>query len=196
MSNEVSKEELFIVEQLISGDEKALKYFFDTYYDDLCNFVNAYVRDTDLSEDIVQDVFIYLWENRKNLKLGSSVKSYLYTSSKNKSLNHIRNLKNHDRIKGQIVTHLEISKEADDFLEYKDLKKLLAHVIGQLPDKCRKIYQLSRDQGLSNSEIAEKLSISVKTVENQITIAIRKIRDFLKPYYDQIFIFFLLAYFF
>ena len=194
--NKVSNEEIFIIRRLIEGDEKAFKYFFDTYYVDLCNFVNAYVRDEDLSEDIVQNTFVYLWENRESLKYNSSVKAYLYASSKNKSLNHLRNSKNRNRIESEMTVSVEQHFDSHNFLEYKDLKDLIVNAIDRLPGKCKKIYQLSRDQGLSNNEIASQLDLSVKTVENQITIAIRKIKDFLKPYHDQIIIFFLLANFF
>ncbi len=193
---QASSEEIFIIHRLIEGDEEAFKFFFDTYYDDLCNFVNAYVRDESLSEDIVQNTFIYLWENRKNLNQDSSIKSYLYAASKNKSLNHIRNFKTQNRLKFAINDSLQVNQITNDYLEYKDLKNLIRSAIDQLPGKCKEIYQLSRDQGLTNKEIAAKLDLSTKTVENQITIAIHKIKAFLKPYYNQILFFFLLAHFF
>src|SRR5690606_13054640 len=94
----MTNEELFILQQMIAGDEHALKYFFDTYYDDLCNFANTYLHDETLSEDIVQEIFIHFWENRASLQLISSVKAYLYTASKNRSLNQLRNQKNQHRI--------------------------------------------------------------------------------------------------
>ncbi|OFX36093.1 MAG: hypothetical protein A2W90_22455 [Bacteroidetes bacterium GWF2_42_66] len=177
---------------MIEGDEDAFKYFFDTYYDDLCNFVNSYLRDQTLSEDIVQSIFIYLWEKKESLPSDCSVKSYLYAASKNKSLNYLRNLKNQNRITGEIMPRAELfSEAADRFLEFEELKKIIGNAVDELPAQCKTIYRLSRDAGMTNREIAEELGISSKTVENQITIAIKKIKDFLHPYYDQIFILFL-----
>lgn len=198
MKKNVSEEELFILQRMIDGDENALKYFFDTYYDDLCNFVNSYLRDESLSEDIVQSIFIYLWDKRDSIPNHCSIKSYLYMASKNKSLNYLRN----DRTKNRILEKLSFepkltfANEADQFLEFEELKMIVSNAIDKLPNQCKTIYQLSREDGLSNKEIAEKLGISAKTVENQMTIAIRKIKDFMQPYQDQIFILFILTHFF
>lgn len=198
MNSNVSNEEFFIIQRMIGGDENAFKYFFDSYYEDLCNFVNGYLRDETLSEDIVQSIFIYLWEKRDSLLSNSSIKSYLYSASKNKSLNFLRNEKNKNRIEGEIFAQPELFSEekADSFIEFEELKTLISKAIDVLPMQCKTIYQLSRDEGLSNKEIAEKLGIAVKTVENQMTIAIRKLKDSLQPYKDQIFILFIIAKFF
>ncbi len=194
MKESVSKEEFFILQKMIEGDENAFKYFFDTYYDDLCNFVNSYLRDETLSEEIVQNIFIYFWEKKNFLQLNCSVKSYLFTASKNKSLNYLRNVKNQNRLTGELILQSEIlTAGADQYLEVEELKQIINEAIESLPPKCKTIYQLSRDGEMTNREIADELGISVKTVENQITIAIRKIKEFLQPYYDQIFTLFFLA---
>ena len=193
MEKNRSNEEFFIIQRMVDGDENAFKYFFDTYYDDLCNFVNGYLRDETLSEDIVQSIFIYLWENRQSLPSNRSIKSYLYTATKNKSLNHLRNVKNKKRIDGELFAQPDIfsDENADSFLEFEELKTILSNAMEVLPGQCKTVYQLSRDEGLSHKEIAEKLGLTVKTVENQITIAIRKIKDYLRPYQDQIFLLFI-----
>jgi len=197
MVQKVTNEEHFILQKMIEGDENAFKYFFDTYYDDLCNFINCYIRDEALSEDIAQSIFIYLWEKKDSLPPHCSMKSYLYAASKNKSLNYLRNMKNRERIAGEFISISETSLEtADRFLEFEELKKIIGDAIEKLPAQCKTIYQLSRDGELSNREIAEKLGIGVKTVENQITIAIKKLKDFIQPYHDQIFFFFLVINFF
>jgi len=182
---------------MIEGDEDAFKYFFDTYYDSLCNFANSYLRDEVLSEDLVQNIFVCLWEKKEFLPADCSVKSYLYTASKNRSLNCLRDLANQKRITAEVFAKSELTdKDASQFLEFEELKKIISLAIDGLPAQCQTIYRLSRDGGLSSKEIAEKLGISIKTVENQITIAIKKIKDYLQPYYGQIFIFFLLSIFF
>ena len=193
MEKNVSNEEFFIIQKMVEGDENAFKYFFDTYYDDLCNFVNGYLRDETLSEDIVQSIFIYLWEHRDSLPTNSSIKAYLYSATKNKSLNHLRNLKNRHRIEGEFFTKPEIfsDEKADSYLEFEELKTILSNAVEVLPMQCKTIYQLSRDEGLTHREIAERMGITIKTVENQMTIAIRKIKEYLQPYQDQIFILFI-----
>lgn len=198
MKQNMSNEELFVLQRMIEGDENAFKYFFDVYFDDLCNFVNSYIRDEIISEDIVQSIFIHLWEKKDSLPYNCSIKSYLYSASKNKSLNQLRNIKNRNRIAGELFTQPEsISDDyADHFLEFEELKAIISNAIEGLPTQCKSIFQLSRDERLTNKEIADRLGITIKTVENQITIAIRKIKDFLRPFYDQIFILFILANYF
>ncbi len=197
MGHYVSNEELFILKRMIDGDENSFKYFFDKYYDDLCNFVNSYVRNESLSEDIVQNIYIYFWEKKGSLPPNCSIKSYLYTASKNKCLNHLRNEKNRNRIFEELISESRGLDETNvHFLEFEELKTIISEAVDGLPNQCRTIYQFSREEGMSNKEIADKLGISVKTVENQMTIAIRKIKDFLQPYYDQIFILFIISHFF
>lgn len=181
-----NSEELFIVQSMIDGNRGAFKYFFDTYYTDLCNFVYIYVRDKFIAEEIVQNIFIYLWENKDKLEFKKSVKSYLFTAGKNRSLNHIRS--------ARLTTSVEVleekiidTKETDQYIELEELRNCIQHAIDSLPTKCKEIYQLSREQKMTNSEIASELGISIKTVENQMTIALRKIRTQIKPYNDKIF---------
>lgn len=194
LSKELSTEELFIVKKMIEGDVESFKYFFDKYYNDLCNFVNIYLHDKTLSEEIVQDIFVYIWGNKEKLKISTSVKAYLFTASKLKSLNYLRDSKNQKRIidhLGKIRTHDTVELN-DTFADTDEFRNILDAAIEQLPDKCREIFLLSKKEELSNKEIAEQLGISVKTVENQMTIALKKLREYLLPYRSKIFLFFLL----
>jgi RNA polymerase sigma-70 factor, Bacteroides expansion family 1 len=194
LSKELSTEELFIVKKMIEGDVESFKYFFDKYYNDLCNFVNIYLHDKTLSEEIVQDIFVYIWGNKEKLKISTSVKAYLFTASKLKSLNYLRDSKNQKRIidhLGKISPHDTVELN-DAFADTDEFRNILDAAIEQLPDKCREIFLLSKKEELSNKEIAEQLGISVKTVENQMTIALKKLREYLLPYRSKIFLFFLL----
>jgi RNA polymerase sigma-70 factor (ECF subfamily) len=193
----VSNEEIFILQKMVEGDVKAFKYFFDTYYEELCNFVNCYVRDEILSEDLVQSVFVYLWEKKDSLPIECSIKAYLYTASKNRSLNHLRDTKNKIKISRQLFLEPELvsTENAEQVVEFDELKEIISRAIDRLPGQCKIIYQLSRDKGLTNKEIAEKLGISLKTIENQITIANRKIKEYLQPYHDLVVILFLISIF-
>lgn len=178
---------------MIEGDIDSFKYFFDKYYDDLCNFVNIYLHDSTLAEEIVQDIFVYIWGNKENLKISTSVKAYLFSASKLKSLNHLRDSKNQKRI----IDHLgkinaeNTTEPSDSFADVDEFRRILDVAIEQLPDKCKEIFLLAKKEELSNKEIAEQLGISLKTVENQMTIALKKLREYLSPYRGKIFLFFL-----
>ncbi len=181
---------------MIGGDKDAFRHFFDAHYRDLCNFVNTYVRDTSLSEEIVQDIFVYFWENKSKLQLTHSAKSYLYSASKFKSLNVLRDQKRKSRIHSEIADlNLQLTLPEDELLDAAQLRTILDTAINDLPPKCKEIFLLSKKQELSNQEIAARLNISIKGVENQITIALKKLRKSLGPYREKIFALFILQLF-
>ena len=190
---ELTNEELFIVKKMIDGDIDSFKYFFDRYYNDLCNFVYIYLHDQVLSEEIVQDIFVYFWENKGKLQINTSVKSFLFSASKFKSLNLLRDTANQKRIVKTIgkAEPLITQGQDDSYIDTDEFKKILDAAIDQLAPKCREIFRLSKQEELSNKEIAERLGISVKTVENQMTIALKKLREYLMPFRGKIFLLFL-----
>lgn len=193
MANETNTDELFIIQKMTSGDMDSFKYFFDKYYDDLCNFVNIYLRDTVLAEEIVQDIFVYFWENKEKLKINRSVKSYLYSASRFKSLNLLRDTKTRKRLVENMerTEFIQPDQAEDSVIDSVEFRKIIEAAIDQLTPKCREIFLLSKNQELSNKEIAERLGISVKTVENQMTIALKKLREFLLPFRSKIFLLFI-----
>ncbi len=182
-------EELFIFERMADGDHLALRFFFDKYYDELCNYVNLYIRDRAVSEDIVQDIFIYFWEKRGSIKIDSSVKFYLLRASRNKFLNHIRDEKSHKAIQNTVWSKSEkfISPNYN-LLDVHKIEEIINSSIENLPPRCREVYLLHKNEDLTYKEIASQMDISLKTVENQMTIAIKKLKVQLAPYYDQIFV--------
>lgn len=181
-------DELFIFERMADGDQRALRFFFDKYYDNLCNYVNLYIHDSSVSEDIVQDIFIYFWEKRGSIRMDTSVKSYLFRSSRNKYLNYIRNEKCHQSIKKDVKSYTETSVNQDELLiDSLQLEGIINSSIDNLPPRCREVYLLRKNDDLSYKEIASRMEISEKTVENQMTIALKKLKEQLAPYYDQIF---------
>lgn len=194
MAREITNEELFIVKKMIDGDMDSFKYFFDRYYNDLCNFVHIYLHDQALAEEIVQDIFVYFWENRGKLQINTSVKAFLFSASKFKSLNLIRNTKTQKIIVDKIgkSAPFHSPEHASSTIDADELRRILDSAIDQLAPKCQEIFLLSKREELSNREIAERLNISVKTVENQMTIALKKLREYLIPYREKIFILFIL----
>ncbi len=185
---------MFIVGKMIEGDRDAFKYFFDQYYTDLCNFVLLYVKDKVLAEEVVQDIFVYFWESRNKLNISSSVRAYLFSASKYKSLNLIRDRRNQAKTLENFVqaNQESIIQEEMIFEGPEELGQILTASIEQLPERCRAIFMLSKNDKLSNMQIASQLGISVKTVENQMTIALKKLREALLPYREKLFILFLI----
>ena len=182
-------EELFIFSKMVEGDQGALRFFFDKYYDDLCHFINTYIHNHAISEELVQDIFIQLWDNKRQLDLSYSVKGYLYTLSKNRSLNHLRDEKRKRRIHDTILADSTVvSAEDDSYLDNEQFKLIIITAIKALPAQCREIYTLCKEEQFTYKEVAEKMGISVKTVENQMGIALKKLKANLLPYYDKIFI--------
>jgi RNA polymerase sigma-70 factor (ECF subfamily) len=190
----INDEERFIFARMAEGDKEAFRFFFEKYYADLCNFVNIYLNDPAMAEDIVQDVYVYFWSQKEEIHIETSIKSYLLKASKNKSLNYLRNEKNrlaiHEKLANESATSYEIPEDReDDFRKQAIIEKAVA----SLPKKCREIYILSKEKKLTYNEISKELSISTKTVENQMGIALKKLRELLKPYYDELFILFLMV---
>lgn len=187
-----NNEEQFIFNRMVDGDKEAFRFFYEKYYTDLCNFVNIYVHDEAMAEEIVQDIYIYFWEKKGKIQIESSVKAYLLRASKNKSLNFLRNEKTRMNI------HLKIREASEtvyemhtNVLDAGQLRVIIENAVKNLPEKCGVIYRLAKEKELSYKEIADQLDISVKTVENQMGIAIKKLRDQLRPYYNDIFLLFL-----
>jgi len=188
-ANQNLSEELFIFQRMADGDHHALRFFFDKYYVDICNYVNLYIRNKSVAEDIVQDIFIYFWEKKEIIKMDSSVKSYLLTAARNKYLNHLRSEKSHLAINQEIISNSETFVNPNyNLLDISRIEGLINESIDKLPPRCREVYLLHKHDNLSYKEIASRMEISEKTVENQMTIAIRKLREQLTPYYDEIFV--------
>lgn len=140
------------------------------------------LRDHNACMDIVQDIFVWLWEKRARLDI-HLIPSYLRTAVRFKVANHIKSGKIRDNFYSELAA-LPAAEQVspEDALELNDLKSLINHAISSLPARCQKIFLLSRDSHLSNQQIAEVLGISIKTVETQKTIAIRRIRSVVEPY--------------
>ena len=169
-------------ERIKANDLDAFKTLFDTFYEELVSYSHRFTQQLVVSEEIVQDVFVSLWERRKQIKITTSINAYLYRAVKNRTINYLK----HQLPKDQATTDIEVASKIEDqstAAEVDDsLETVLDRAIGELPEKCRVIFLLSRNEGLTHKEIAEELSLSPKTVENQIGIAIKKLRSALKPY--------------
>jgi len=156
-------------------DSHKFKVLFRTYYNPLCNFAASIVKDDKLAQDVVQDVFTQLWEKRDKVSISENDKSYLFSSVKNKAIEKLRKIANESQLT-EVLKQMQdssLSQQADKFV----LREKINNSIRQLPPKCKEIFVMSKVNGLTYTEIAEELSISVKTVENQIGKAYRLLRS-------------------
>ncbi len=182
MSNkEFSDEKL--LELLLTNSETAVQLIFKKYYPFLTRLLNRILLNASTSEDIAQDVFFELWKKRDSLSIKSSLKAYLRRAAINKALNHVRDNKIKIDDKAEDLTWLKSKIEGSiEQLETKELKDLIHSTIDCLPDRCRQVFVLSRFEYMTYNEIAVQLGISTKTVENQISKALKILRNTLKPY--------------
>ena len=163
-------------------DRTAFEDLFKSHFVYLCNFAFQYVADMDTAKDITQKIFVNLWENRDKIKPEQSIKSYLFTSVKNRCLNHIRDHKKYrSRILDIDIHDLDLACE-NDHLAVEELQHKIDKALLQLPEKCREVFKLSRYQDKKYKEIAEILDISVKTVEAHMSRALRSLRADLQDY--------------
>jgi RNA polymerase sigma-70 factor, ECF subfamily len=158
-----------------SGEKGTFEILFQSYYPPLCLFAKRYTHDMTLAREVVQDLFVYLWEHREDLSIHNSLKSYLYRAVR---FNAIRRIENEKKlgIRMDIMPESNDS-EFNDHLEYAELQSSILCAIEALPNQCQNIFKLSRFEQLKYSEIAEKLNLSVKTIEAQISKALRMIHE-------------------
>lgn len=175
MNKDFSNNKTLVV-NLKKGDEDAYAYLMDHYHHKLCVYASSLCRNTYTAEDIVQNVFLRIWDKRRKLKDSHSIKNYLYQSVYNEFINQYRKKNN------LIAVEKEYIKNLNNFLEEdtKDMNRLIGLVkqeIQNLPPKCKEIFIMGKQEGLTYIEISEHLNISFRTVENQMSKAFNIIRE-------------------
>lgn len=170
-----------LMARIKNDEEAAFRALFDKYFTALCRNAAMFVRRQEIAEEVVLDVFTNLWNRRRQTDIHSSVRLFLFRSVRNRSLNHLRDTKYNLSLNE--FTDFIPEDAPTDLLETEELDYFIQEAIMSLPDKCREIFVESRTRGKSNKEIADTLNISVKTVETQITRAIRRIREHLNHIY-------------
>ena len=166
------------------GDEQAFELLYRRFFVRLCAFANKFMNDPAASEEVVQDIFLKLWENRSSLQKDGSFKSLLFQSVHNKSLNLLAHQKVVNRYQEMIRIVYAHPEEFDalDSLMAKELNLRIQTIISDLAPQCKKIFLMSRSQGLKHCEIAKELSLSIKTVETQMNRALKKLHFELSDY--------------
>ena len=181
-----SSEKSLEIAKISASDIEYFEQLFKRYYKPLIHFAYRYIRDEQSAEDIIHDVFINIWRDREKLDFGKNIKTYLYNAVRNRSLKY---LKRKD-VRSQSA-ELEIFLEADknspeNILLNKELKDSITSAINELPEKRREIFTMSRFDQLTYSEIASLLNISVKTVETQMSRALKFLHNRLSQFIHSI----------
>lgn len=165
---------------LKGGNEQALKLILDRYWEPLFKMAIHILDDRFICEDVIQNIFIKIWQNRDSLDFTYSLKAYLFASTRYEIYRQIKLLTKIDEKTAQLMESRIESYNPHNELEYRQLLENVERIVNALPERCRDIYIMSREEELSHKEIASYLKISVKTVESQITIALRRIRNSLQ----------------
>ena len=172
-------DDVFLKSRLKYQDKKVFDLVFSHYYTGLCAYAYGYVKDRSISEDIVQDFFLKFWNDCEIIEISGSLKNYFFTSVRNRSLDYLKHQQVHAKFVDETISAGAENNPPPEFTE-EELLQLLEQKIKELPSRCREIFMLSRFEGLSNKEIAAKLGISKRTVEVQISNALRFLKKVLK----------------
>ncbi len=169
-------------EKIRRGDEQAFEKLFRAYYPSMCTYAFHFLNNRKEAEEITQEIFLKLWEKRTSLHIRTSIKNYLFRAVKNHCLNQIQ----HRRVKKQYIRtlqdHPQRNPNPSDFLLEPWLAEEIENAIHAMPEKRKEIFRLSREEGQTYKEIADKLHLSVKTVEAQMGLALKNLREKLKEY--------------
>jgi len=163
--------------------EEQFSELFKQYYEELCRFVFPVVKDKDAAEDVVQDVFVKIWTRREELEITTTYKAYLFKAVVFRGLDYLRKQKTVGKVKEELkIVHNQSQQETYFSVEEKELIAAIDAGIDHMPENMRIIFQLSRFSSLKNREIAEQLNISIKTVESNVSKALKQLAVYLRPY--------------
>lgn len=166
-----------IIGRIRQGDKQEFEKLFRSSYVSLVRYAKTLVRDHDTAEEIVQDLFFRLWQDRQKMKIESSLNGYLFRSVYNRALHRIEHRKVVERHAGEMAAAASLSSEpVTETIYYNELQARVAGVLERLPERCRLIFRMSRFEGMKYNEIADKLAVSLKTVEADMGRALKEFR--------------------
>ena len=175
--------ESFLKKGLNERNKVVFDFVFEYYYSGLCTYAETIVKDEEAVEDIVQELFVKLWVKASHISIQTSLKNYLFISVRNRCFDYLK----HQNVKSKSIQSNEFLKYVDEFTPESwfvesELRDTIERSIDKLAPRCREIFRMSRFEGYKNLEIADKLGLSKRTVELQITNALKALRKDLKPY--------------
>lgn len=176
--------DISIQRKIQEGNIKEFELLFKKYYEPLCRYAIGIVKDMDVAEEIVQELFYGYWKNRETLSIQLSLNAYLYRSVKNNSLSYLRQQSVRQRYAEKAKSEFNESESitVEDELVAEELSKVIDETLHQLPERCSTVFQMSRFEGKKYQEIADKLAISIKTVEADMGKALHHFRENLKRF--------------
>ncbi|MDF9798890.1 RNA polymerase sigma-70 factor (family 1) [Catalinimonas alkaloidigena] len=179
------KNEEKLIKQLKAGDKNAFKVLFEQYKNTVYKYGYLVTRSQMTAEETVQEVFMKIWQNRKQLDSGRSFKPYLFTVTKHHVYNLLRKATNDEKLKAQVYYQQDyICHATENQIAYHELEKLQNEIIAMLPTQRQRIFRMSRMQGLSHKEIAQQLGISTNTVKDQIVKATKTLKEYFRTHAD------------
>ena len=175
------------LEAMRTGDEKAFENLVRAYAEPLCGFAYSQIHSRDAAQDLVQELFCWMWDHRHTLEVPRNVRAYMFTATRNRSINCLRSrdreLAFHNRfLRDETGSDKFARDEVGEEISALELNEALARVVGELPPRCREVFSLARDRGLSYAEVAQVLGISRNTVEIHMTRALSMLREKLRPW--------------
>lgn len=186
MQNYVEKEEeQNLVIGIRKGDETAFERLFVLFYAELCRFASHYVNSRDVTENLVQDVFVRIWEAHHDLDPVQGIRAYLFRAVRNEAFKYVGQLKHRKvLIERRAESETIVEEDAEELLQYHELERAVQSALNSLPERRRQIFDLSRQHGLTYHEIAQVLNISIKTVETQMSRALHLLEERLSIYLE------------
>lgn len=184
MDHNLQYSEAKIVRKLKQGDKKAFEIIFNKYKEKLYFYAFGFLHSKSETEEIVQNVFVSLWEHRSYMDDSLSIKNYLYKATVNKIYNHLKHAAIHQKYmeyKTAFSSHIDENTQKTIF--HNNLEETVESLVSRLPEKQQLIFRMSRFEGIANIDIAKKLKISIRSVENQVYRALKYIKENLKEEY-------------
>ncbi|HWW42521.1 RNA polymerase sigma-70 factor [Pedobacter sp.] len=184
MSTSAVHNEKDLLQQLIAGDERGFAGLYDLYSPSIQKFILRYVNSSPLSEDLTQEVFIKIWENRAILADVKSFKAYLFVTARNHTLNSMKVIFRSEIAIGEVVdSFVHLRNETEEQLMHKEYLVFLRKILDSLPERTREIFRLCRDQEKSYDEVAKSLNISRNAVKNHMVQSMKVLRSAVKSEY-------------
>ncbi|MCM1177547.1 MAG: RNA polymerase sigma-70 factor [Bacteroidales bacterium] len=174
--------DIILLDLLSRSSRPAYKLLFSRYYSPLCAYACLFVKDRDTCENIVQELMVWLWENRVSLHISESLSRYLFTATRNRCLKHISHGMVERRVFEDFRKRLNSQFESPDFYIVKELEEKIREAVAALPESYRQAFVLNRFQGRTYNEIAQMLNVSTKTVDYRIQQSLKLLRVSLKDY--------------
>lgn len=179
--------DIIILTKIKEGDVKAFEQIFRLYYTPLCLYAASITGRMDIAEEIVQELFYVFWKERDRIQVFYSIKSYLYGAIRNQSLQYCEQQEIRDRYRETVLARSETANQENDLqeeIEYRELEALINRTLQKLPERRLRIFRMHRFEGKKYAEIASTLSLSVKTIEAEMTKALRTLRKELENYIE------------